>query len=321
MNSYPVQARQRGVQPAPARPLRGRPRRGLPLQQARRPPRLRPLEEPHARSSTGSARTGGSPTRASGRCAGGRRQFVSSKLLSWVALERAGRIARQRGLPAGERTLEAERDAIYEEIMEKGWNHEKNSFVQYYGSDALDASLLLMPLVKFVGPTDPRWIATLRPHPGGADLRHPRRPLQDGRSGPRRPCRERGQLQPVLFLARGVPDAGRTPRRGATGAGENVLLRQPPRALRRGDRALRRGAWQLPPGFHPPGPDQRRRPPRPRPWSRADPPCPHRSSKPSRIFPKERTTRRLRASQNRCAPSPASACSVSTPTQTTTAAS
>ncbi len=92
---------------------------------------------------------------------GGRRQFVSSKLLSWVALERAGRISRQRGLPAGDGRWMAERDAIYEEIMEKGWNPDKKSFVQYYGSDALDASLLMMPLVKFVGPTDPRWIATL----------------------------------------------------------------------------------------------------------------------------------------------------------------
>ena len=92
---------------------------------------------------------------------GGRRQFVSSKLLSWVALERAGRIARQRGLPGGNGRWQAERDAIYDEIMEMGWNKERNSFVQYYGSDALDASLLLMPLVKFVGPTDPRWIATL----------------------------------------------------------------------------------------------------------------------------------------------------------------
>jgi GH15 family glucan-1,4-alpha-glucosidase len=92
---------------------------------------------------------------------GGRRQFVSSKLLSWVALERAIRIARQRGLPAGDGRWRAERDAIYEEIMEMGWNEERNSFVQYYGSDALDASLLMMPLVKFVGPTDPRWVATL----------------------------------------------------------------------------------------------------------------------------------------------------------------
>jgi GH15 family glucan-1,4-alpha-glucosidase len=92
---------------------------------------------------------------------GGRRQFVSSKLLSWVALERAGRIARQRGLPSGDGRWMAERDAIYEEIVEKGWNSQKKSFVQYYGSDALDASLLMMPLVKFVGPTDPRWISTL----------------------------------------------------------------------------------------------------------------------------------------------------------------
>ncbi len=92
---------------------------------------------------------------------GGRRQFVSSKVLSWVALERAGRIARQRGLPGGNGHWERERDAIYEEIMEMGWNEERNSFVQYYGSNALDASLLMMPLVKFVGPTDPRWIATL----------------------------------------------------------------------------------------------------------------------------------------------------------------
>ena len=92
---------------------------------------------------------------------GGRRQFVSSKLLSWVALERAGRISRQRGLPAGDGRWMAERDAIYEEVMEKGWNPEKKSFVQYYGSDAIDASLLMMPLVKFVGPTDPRWISTL----------------------------------------------------------------------------------------------------------------------------------------------------------------
>jgi GH15 family glucan-1,4-alpha-glucosidase len=92
---------------------------------------------------------------------GGRRQFVSSKLMSWVALERAGRISRQRGLPSEDGRWMAERDAIYEEIMEKGWNPEKNSFVQYYGSYALDASLLMMPLVKFVGPTDPRWLSTL----------------------------------------------------------------------------------------------------------------------------------------------------------------
>ncbi|HET7478331.1 MAG TPA: glycoside hydrolase family 15 protein [Rubrobacteraceae bacterium] len=92
---------------------------------------------------------------------GGQRQFVSSKLMCWVALERGTRIARQRGLPGGDGHWILERDRIYEDIMQKGWNPERKSFVQYYGSDALDASLLLMPLVKFVGPKDPRWLATL----------------------------------------------------------------------------------------------------------------------------------------------------------------
>jgi GH15 family glucan-1,4-alpha-glucosidase len=92
---------------------------------------------------------------------GGPRHFVSSKVMSWVALERAVRISRQRGLPSEEDYWVTERDAIYEEIMQKGWSPERKSFVQHYGSDALDASLLLMPLMKFVGPTDPRWLSTL----------------------------------------------------------------------------------------------------------------------------------------------------------------
>jgi GH15 family glucan-1,4-alpha-glucosidase len=71
------------------------------------------------------------------------------------------RLALQRGLPAEEGAWIRQRDAIYEEVMEKGWNGEKESFVGRYGSDALDASLLLMPVVQFVGPTDPRWLATL----------------------------------------------------------------------------------------------------------------------------------------------------------------
>ena len=92
---------------------------------------------------------------------GGRRPFVSSRVLSWAALDRAVRISRQRGLPAEEDRWIKQRNAIYEEVMKKGWNPRRKSFVQYYGGEALDASLLLMPLVKFVGPTDPRWLATL----------------------------------------------------------------------------------------------------------------------------------------------------------------
>jgi GH15 family glucan-1,4-alpha-glucosidase len=88
-------------------------------------------------------------------------QFVSSKVFSWVALDRAIRLAYQRGLPGEEELWIGQRDAIYQEVMQKGWNAEKGSFVEHYGSSALDASLLLMPVTQFVGPTDPRWLATL----------------------------------------------------------------------------------------------------------------------------------------------------------------
>jgi GH15 family glucan-1,4-alpha-glucosidase len=81
--------------------------------------------------------------------------------MSWVAVERAIRIARERGLPADlVRWLEV-RDAIYSQIMERGWNSSRKAFVQRYDSEDLDASNLLMPMVKFISPTDPRWLSTL----------------------------------------------------------------------------------------------------------------------------------------------------------------
>ena len=92
---------------------------------------------------------------------GGRQHFTYSRLMSWVAVERAVRIARQRGLPADLVRWMAARDEIYDEIMTRGWNEERRAFVQHYESDVLDASTLLMPLVKFISPTDPRWLSTL----------------------------------------------------------------------------------------------------------------------------------------------------------------
>jgi GH15 family glucan-1,4-alpha-glucosidase len=92
---------------------------------------------------------------------GGQHQFVFSKMMSWVALERAMRIAEKRGLPADVLAWRRERDAIYEELMAKGWNAERGAFTQYYGAQHLDAANLLMPLVKFTGPTDPRMLSTL----------------------------------------------------------------------------------------------------------------------------------------------------------------
>jgi GH15 family glucan-1,4-alpha-glucosidase len=81
--------------------------------------------------------------------------------MCWVAIERAIRIAGSRGLPADVDTWRAARDAIYHQIMSRGWNEKRQAFVQHFDTDVLDASLLLMPLVKFIAPTDPRWLSTL----------------------------------------------------------------------------------------------------------------------------------------------------------------
>lgn len=92
---------------------------------------------------------------------GGQRHFVYSKLMSWVAIDRALRLAEKRSFPAPRAEWLKVRDEIYEEIMEKGWNEEVGAFTQSYGGDHLDASNLMMPLVFFLSPTDPRALKTL----------------------------------------------------------------------------------------------------------------------------------------------------------------
>jgi GH15 family glucan-1,4-alpha-glucosidase len=91
----------------------------------------------------------------------GRQHFVYSKMMCWVALDRGLRLADKRSFPADRQRWLQTRDAIYEDIMAKGWNPERRAFVQAYGSQALDASVLLMPLVFFLSPTDPRMLSTL----------------------------------------------------------------------------------------------------------------------------------------------------------------
>jgi GH15 family glucan-1,4-alpha-glucosidase len=92
---------------------------------------------------------------------GGQKDFTYSRLMCWVAIERAVRINRARGLPGDLVKWLAERDRIYNQIMNRGWSSERQAFVQHYGSDVLDASILLMPLVLFIAPRDPRWLSTL----------------------------------------------------------------------------------------------------------------------------------------------------------------
>jgi GH15 family glucan-1,4-alpha-glucosidase len=92
---------------------------------------------------------------------GGRQKFTYSRLMCWVALDRAIRIARDRGFPADLVRWMAVRDDIFHRVMERGWNERKQAFVQHEDTDVLDASILLMPLVHFIAPDDPRWLSTL----------------------------------------------------------------------------------------------------------------------------------------------------------------
>jgi len=92
---------------------------------------------------------------------GGRAHFTSSKLMCWVAVDRALRIAEQRSLPADRHRWLGVRDEIYDTIMRRGFSTAKNAFVQKLDSEILDASMLLAPLVKFVSPSDPRMLGTL----------------------------------------------------------------------------------------------------------------------------------------------------------------
>jgi GH15 family glucan-1,4-alpha-glucosidase len=92
---------------------------------------------------------------------GGNQHFVYSKLMCWVALDRGLRLADKRSFPADRERWLKVRDSIYEEIMEKGWNSSRETFTQYFGSESLDASNLIMPLVFFLSPTDPRMLSTL----------------------------------------------------------------------------------------------------------------------------------------------------------------
>ena len=86
---------------------------------------------------------------------------TTSRLMCWVAVERAIRIARHRGLPADLVTWSSARDAMYHRIMTKSWNTDLEAFTQVEGGDRLDAGVLLMPMVKFISPADPRFLSTL----------------------------------------------------------------------------------------------------------------------------------------------------------------
>ncbi|MFJ8086241.1 glycoside hydrolase family 15 protein [Streptomyces sp. NPDC096205] len=92
---------------------------------------------------------------------GGRQDFTYSRLMCWTAFDRGIRVARDLARPADLTAWTQARDTILAQVMERGWSERRKAFVQHYGSDVLDASLLLMPAVGFVTPRDPRWLSTL----------------------------------------------------------------------------------------------------------------------------------------------------------------
>ncbi|WP_314408359.1 glycoside hydrolase family 15 protein [Streptomyces kroppenstedtii] len=92
---------------------------------------------------------------------GGRKNFLYSRLMCWVAIERAIRLANRRGLPADLPRWLGARDTIYRRIMDRCWSPTRKAFVQHEDDDVLDAAVLMMPLAKFISPTDPKWLSTL----------------------------------------------------------------------------------------------------------------------------------------------------------------
>lgn len=93
---------------------------------------------------------------------GGRQHFVYSKVMCWVAVDRGIKLAQQRSLPANWAKWIDCRDRIYRDVMEHGYSTKRQAFIQSYGNELLDASTLLLPMVHFISPGDPRMISTLK---------------------------------------------------------------------------------------------------------------------------------------------------------------
>ena len=92
---------------------------------------------------------------------GERQEFLFSRLMCWVAIDRAIRLATKRSLPAPLPEWNRSRLDIYNSVHADFWRTDLNSFVDARGSDTVDGAMLLMPLMRFISPTDPRWLGTM----------------------------------------------------------------------------------------------------------------------------------------------------------------
>ncbi|HEY3907357.1 MAG TPA: glycoside hydrolase family 15 protein [Streptosporangiaceae bacterium] len=93
---------------------------------------------------------------------GGRQNFTYGRMQCWIALDRAIRIAERHSRPANVTQWVIERDRIYNQIMDRGWNPKVKAFTQHFDTEVLDSSLLMMPLQGFMAPRDPMWLSTLK---------------------------------------------------------------------------------------------------------------------------------------------------------------
>ena len=163
---------------------------------------------------------------------GGKQHFTYSKIMLWVAIDRGIRLAEKRDFPAPNRThWLSTRDALYEEVMTKAFNHDLNSFVQSYeAKDALDSSVLIAPLVFFISPNDPQFVGTLEailksPEQGGLTsagfvFRYDTSKMDDGVGG-----KEGTFMMCTLWLIEALVRAGRYEKKyleRATGMFEQV---------------------------------------------------------------------------------------------------
>ena len=144
---------------------------------------------------------------------GGRKQFVHSKVMAWVAVDRVLKFAKEMELEQEVDNLTKLATTMHEEICREGYDAKRNTFTQYYGSTQLDASLLLIPQVGFLPPEDPRVDRDRRGDPAGPrqgrlrDAVHPRRRCR------RRPATGRGCVPRLQLLARDRPRDDRPARR------------------------------------------------------------------------------------------------------------
>ncbi|WP_026381544.1 glycoside hydrolase family 15 protein [Afifella pfennigii] len=107
-------------------------------------------------------RNWGQPDEGIWEVRGPRREFLSSRLMCWVAFDRAVRMTHKHSLPGPVEEWRQTRDEIHASIMEDFWDEEIGAFVQYKGSQTVDASVLLMPLMRFINPRDRLWLRTMR---------------------------------------------------------------------------------------------------------------------------------------------------------------